>query len=392
MKNYFGYSKNVFVLSLVSFLNDIGGETIKRTIPLFLANVLRVPTSIIGLVEGIGEASPQLLQPLSGLYSDKLKRRKIFVVIGQLLRASMLALFFAVSWWHVLLIRFLDRSGKGIATSPRDALLSVSADQEEKGKAFGLNRALDNAGAVIGLAAAGLVVLLVQRSGGFLEKNTFSLIILLAAVPLAAAFFIVLRYVQDIPYSKTDKQKIVLTERLNPAFYRYLAVSFLFTLGNSSDGFLLLRAQNVGIHLAVIFFLFAGLSLVSSLISVPAGELSDRIGRKKVLLAGWLLYSVVYFGFGRASNTFSIIALFPLYGLYYGISEAAAKAYVSDLVPERRRGTAYGLYNLVVGATLLPSSLLAGFLWQAVSPAAPFYFGSAVAVIAAIGLWILLKE
>ncbi|MBL7159212.1 MFS transporter, partial [Candidatus Microgenomates bacterium] len=383
-KRFFGFSQNVFILSIVSFLNDIGGETIKKAIPLFLTNVLGAPLSIVGLIEGVGESAPQIFQPLSGFYSDKLKKRKPFVLFGQALRSVIVVLFFVVSWPQVLIIRFLDRTGKGISNAPRDALISLSAKDSTKGRAFGLNRTLDNAGAVIGLALAGLIVLLSQKGNLLLEKQTFAKIVMLAAIPLVFSFVLIFLFIKDKDHHKVSN--LSFSTKFSKKFYQFLLISFLFTLGNSSDGFLILRAQNIGVGLVAIFFLLSFYNLVSSLFALPAGSFSDRVGRKKILILGWLFYALTYFGFGKLNSAWAVIPLFLLYGVYFGLTEGVAKAYVADLVPEEKRGTAFGIYNMTIGLTLLPASFLAGILWQSISPRAPFYFGAVMAGLASTGL------
>lgn len=385
-KKIFGFPQNVFILSLVSFLNDIGGETIKRTIPLFLANVLGVKTSIIGLVEGIGEATPQIFQPISGWLSDKFKKRKPIILIGQIIRCGMIILFWVTTWWQVLLARFLDRSGKGITGAPRDALISTSSSPAARGRSFGLNRALDDAGAVFGLVIAGLMILFTQKGRLLLEPGTFNKIVLLAAIPLVLAIVLIYNFVTDEEKGVPDGKTVSFKEKLNSKYYRYLAIFFLFTLANSSDGFLILRAQTLKVGLAAIFFLLAFLNLVASLISLPAGNLSDKVGRKTLLFWGWVLYGLTYMGFGMANSFIHILGLFLFYGIYIGMTEGVGKALISDLVVPEKRGTAFGIYNLVIGGTLLPASAIAGFLWQAISPSAAFYFGATLSFLAAIGL------
>lgn len=383
-KKFFGFSQNVFTLSVVSFLNDIGGETIKRMIPLFLTNVLGTPLSTVGLIEGVGEAIPQVFQPLSGFVSDKLRRRKPFILFGQFLRSLMVLLVFASSWPKVLMIRFLDRSGKGITNAPRDALLSLSAEDGTRGRAFGLNRAFDNAGAVIGLTLAGLIVLFYQRGGVFLERETFLKIVLLAAPLFLTAFALISLFVKD--KEEMRGSFVSFPKRLSKKYYYFLFISFLFTLGNFSDGFLVLRAQNVGTNLAGVFFLIAFYNLVSSLVSLPAGSFSDKVGRRKILIFGWGLYGLTYLGFGLLTSAKATVFLFLFYGIYFGLTEGVAKALVADLVGEEKRGMAFGLYNMAIGLTLFPASLIAGVLWQTVSPSAPFYFGAAMAGLASLGL------
>ncbi len=388
-KSIFGFSQNVFILSFVSFLNDIGGQTIKYAIPLFLTNALGVKTSIIGLIEGIGESIPTLFQPISGFVSDKLRKRKPLVLTGQILRSSIMFLFFASSWWIVLLIRFLDRTGKGIQVAPRDALLSLSSDKKTQGKAFGLSRALDNAGAVIGLIVAGIITLSMGKGILVLNRSLFQSIVLLAVIPAVISSFLIWFLVLDVK-TKTEKLTTKFKNNIGGKFYKFLFIMFIFTLGNSSDAFLILKAQNVGMHIAAIFFLLALFSLTASLINLPAGIISDKIGRKTTIIGGWLLYALVYLGFAQATSMSTIIFMFLLYGVYYGLTEGVAKAYVADIVPQEKKGTAFGLYNLVIGGTLFPASLIAGFLWQTFSPGTAFYFGGILAIIATVG-FIFLK-
>ncbi|MFZ5845596.1 MAG: MFS transporter [Patescibacteria group bacterium] len=395
-KLFWGFSPNVIVLSLVSFLNDIGGETIKRALPLYLANVLGVKAGVIGLVEGVAEATPQLLQPLSGYLSDMMQKRKPLVVVGQILRSSMIFLYWAASWPQILLLRFLDRSGKGIANAPRDALISASISRDHVGRAFGLSRALDNAGAVVGMIVAAFIVFMGERQALFLQRAVFNQIVLLAVIPLLLALSLIILLVRDVPFAAPSRTPLRWGNTLGPKFYLgtkfrlFLLFSFLFALGNSSDAFLVLKAQLVGLPLWQIFLLLSAYSLVSSLSGLPFASLSDKLGRKKLLVWGWFLYAGVYFLFGKSSDPGIVAMVFLLYGLYYGLTEGAAKALVADTVAAERRGTAYGFYNLVVGATLLPASLIAGFLWQTFTPAGAFYFGSFMAFISAIGLLMFL--
>lgn len=386
-KLIFGFPVNVFILSFISFLNDVGGQTIKYAIPLFLTNALGVKTSIIGLIEGIGDSTPQFFQPISGWVTDKLKRRKRTVVLGQILRSSIIFLFFANSWLGVLFIRFLDRTGKGIQGAPRDALLSLSAEKGTQGKVFGLSRTMDNGGAVVGLISAGLITLFATNQTISLTRPIFHFIVLLAVLPAIIAVLLIFFYVHDTKEVKEGEKLLFKPdEKLGKKYYLFLFITFLFTLGNSSDGFLILRTQKLGMSLPGIFFLLAGFSLVASILSLPMGILSDRIGRKKTIIIGWLIYAAVYFGFANVRNLIGVIALFLIYGIYYGFSEGAAKAYVADIVPQDRKGTAFGIYNMVSGFTLFLASLTAGYLWQVYSPSTAFYFGGILALSASAGL------
>lgn len=389
-KSIFGFRRNVFILSFISFLNDIGGQTIKYAIPLFLTNALGVKPGIIGLVEGIGDSTPQLFQPISGWITDKLKRRKRTVVFGQILRSSMLFLFFANSWLGVLFVRFLDRSGKGIQGAPRDALISLSTEKGTQGKAFGLSRMMDNAGAVVGLLSAAAITLAVKSQTLGLSRPLFHLIVLLAVIPAIIAVILIAVFVSDKKeVGNANATDIKPDARLGKKFYIFLFITFLFTLGNSSDGFLILRTQRLGMDLPAIFILLAGFSFIASALSLPMGILSDKVGRKKSIIFGWLVYAFVYIGFANAVSISSVIILFLVYGFYYGFSEGVAKAYVSDIIPPNKKGTAFGLYNMVVGVTLFLASLTAGTLWQVYSPQVAFYFGGTLAIIAALGFIIL---
>lgn len=388
-RTIFGFSQNVFVLSFISFLNDIGGETIKKSIPLFLNNVLGVPTTLIGFIEGITDATPQVLQPFSGYISDVFRKRKILVVIGQILRSSMVVLFWATSWTHVLFVRFLDRSGKGLAQAPRDALIAVSSEGNHVGRSFGLSRMFDNAGAFVGLLLAAGIALAGQKGSILLTDATFHRIVLLAVIPLISAVFLIAFFVSDVGEAK-KAPTLVLHDRLGRRFYVFLVITFLFTLGNSSDAFIILKAQTVGILIWQIFLLMAGYSLVSSVTGYYLSGLSDKVGRKKMLIAGWLLYATVYALIGLSHGALALILLTLTYGLYYGFTEGTAKAFVSDIVPPNKKGTAYGLYNMVVGVTVFFASFIAGILWQTIAPSAAFYFGSTMALLATLGLFFFL--
>lgn len=380
-RTIFTFPQNVFILSVVSFLNDIGGQTIKYAIPLFLSNVLGTPTSIIGLVEGVGEATPQLLQPVSGWLSDRWQKRKSLVLVGQLMRSFIVILVGATSWPLVLAGRFLDRSGKGIQVAPRDALLSSSASVAEQGKAFGLSRMLDNAGAVVGLSLAAGITAATNASAMHITQELFQHIVLLSVIPMGIAVVLIWRFVHDVP-ADTSPATISGPHRLPFAFWRFLLISFVFTIGNSSDAFLILRAQQTGMSIGDVFLLLAAFSLVASLVSLPAGMVSDRIGRKRTILSGWILYAIVYLGFAQVMSSMGTLGLFLLYGVYYGLTEGAAKAYVADIVPQKQKGAAFGIYNMTVGLTLLPASFLAGYLWQTFSPAVAFTFGATTAILA----------
>jgi MFS family permease len=387
--------RNVWVVTLTSFFTDVSSEMLFNLLPLFLANVLGVRTGIIGLIEGLAETTASLLKVFSGWLSDRLRMRKGLAVLGYSL--STLAkpfLYFANSWGWVLAVRFVDRTGKGIRTSPRDALVADSVDPRTRGLAYGLHRAGDTAGAMFGLIGALVVVWLVQGGGMELTRPTFQRVVLISLIPAALAVFILALGAKDVPLREAGRAEPPrLTLRGLPAGFRYfLLVVVLFTLGNSADAFLILRAQHAGLPLLGIMGMLITFNFVYSLISGPAGALSDRLGRRALLIVGWLAYALVYLGFALARQGWQTWALMAAYGVYYGMTEGVAKAFVADLVGPAQRGTAFGVYNAAVGLSALPASLIAGVLWQGVGgwtgfgAPAPFLFGALLALLAALML------
>jgi MFS family permease len=386
-----GLPRNVWVVTATSFLTDVSSEMLVHLLPLFLANVLGVRLSIVGLIEGIAETTASLLKVFSGWLSDRLGDRKWLTVAGYSL--STLAkpfLVVASTWGAVLAVRFADRVGKGIRTAPRDALVADSIDEKRRGLAFGLHRAGDTAGAMVGLLIALGVVYALQGADLTLQRPTFQTLVLISIVPAVLAVLVLIVGARNVPVtSQRDRPRLSLAG-FDPRFKRFLIVMVLFTLGNSSDAFLVLRAQSLGLSVAGVMGVLVLFNLVYALISTPAGALSDRIGRRKVIVGGWLAYAAIYLGFGLAGAAWQIWALFALYGIYYGLAEGAGKALVADVVAPEQRGTAYGVYNAAIGLAAFPASLIAGLLWQGVAgwagfgPAAPFLFGAGMALLAAV--------
>lgn len=389
----FGLSPNVFFLGLTSFLTDVSSEMIFTVLPLFLANVLGVGTAIIGLIEGIADSTATLVRVFSGWLSDKLGRRKPLAVLGYgLSTIAKPFLYFAGAWAAVLAIRFSDRLGKGIRSAPRDALVADSTSAKEMGKSFGFHRALDTLGAVVGLGGAAAVVFLLQRGGLALSKDSFQTLVLIGVVPAVLAVVIILFLVREVKATPRAKGvSSASTGRFDARFKIFLVIMVIFTLGNSSDAFLVLRAQNLSFSVLQILLLFALLNLVYAVTSLPAGMLSDRLGRKGVIALGWSLYALSYLGFALAGAWWHVWLLFAVYGLYYGATDGVARAFVADMVPAERRGTAYGLFHTAVGITALPASLIAGFLWQLIGPSAPFILGAALAGVAVVALLVLVR-
>jgi len=401
-KKIFGLNPNIFWLGAVSFLTDVSSELIFTLLPLFLANILQTGMVIIGLVEGVAESTASLLKVASGWLSDKIGNRKRLSFIGYALSTLAKPFMLIVSTWGpVMGIRFADRFGKGIRSAPRDALVGDSCDESERGKAFGFHRAMDTSGAVLGLVIAALVIFLVQGEVLSLQTDAYRWLVILGVVPAFIALFFFI-FIHEPPKQicvtseagsmDADSVRSPATSAFTGRFRLFLVILFVFTLGNSSDAFLILRAQNLGNNVFYIVLMLIVFNAVYALISLPAGSLSDKLGRKKIIALGWTVYALVYLGFAFFNESWMVWALWAFYGVYYGLAEGVARALVVDLVPEDRRGTAFGAYHGVVGITLLPASLIAGWLWQAVSPAAPFYFGAALAVLAVIGLMIFIRE
>jgi len=381
--------RNVWAVSLTSFFMDISSEMVINLLPLFLANVLGVRTAVIGVIEGLADATASLLQAVSGPLSDRLKTRKWPAVLGYGISALAKPLFyFAGAWPAVAGARWADRVGKGVRTAPRDALVADSIDPKQRGLAFGFHRAADTGGAVLGLALAFLIVWRLQQSAVDLGRHTFQIIVLVSLLPAAFAVLSLVLGARDVPVA--GQRRIPISFRgLGPSFLTFTAIVGLFTLGNSSDAFLVLRAQERGLSVLGVLGMLVTFNLVYSLVSTPAGSLSDRVGRRRVLIGGWLAYAAIYLGFALAGYAWQVWALYALYGVYYGLAYGTAKAMVADLVPAELRGTAYGTYNATIGLLSFPASLIAGLLWQGsgswegFGPSSPFLFGAAMALVAA---------
>lgn len=377
--------RTVWLLGLVSLFNDTTSELIYPLVPLYLASVLMAGPRALGLIEGIAEATASLLKLFSGVLMDRRGHAKGWVAAGYGLAALSRPLFYlAASWPAVLVLRFADRVGKGLRTSPRDALLAGAVDESRRGLAFGLHRAMDNAGAVIGpLLAAWLL------ARGVPIKDVFLWSIVPGIITVALALAI--KEPPVIP-AATRQSFSWKMEGFPPTFKRYLLVLALFTLGNSSNMFLLLRARELGLPDYQVPLLWALVAGVAMVFSVPLSALSDRFGRVRLILAGWVIYGLFYLLLGI--NGFYTLLLWPLfafYGLFLAATEGAEKALVADLAPRERLGTAYGWFNLTAGIMLLPASILFGWLWQAVSPFAAFGFSASCALLAALLLkfWVI---
>jgi MFS family permease len=369
---------NVFFIGLLSFFGGISQDIFVPVLPLYLANVLHFDKAFIGLTEGLVTSSASVFKIVAGYLSDKLKKNKPIVFAGYFLSfVSRPLLALITSGMGVAGLRFLDGVGKGVKDAPKDALIAESTQDTSRGKGFGIVRALDTLGSVAGplLLFALLYVL---------KNNTlkYHYIFFITAIPMVFTLGILSFFVKEAPIKKTEIANN--TKPLPLKFFLFLAIVLLFSLGNSSDTFLILRSQNLGVSLLGIPLVYALFNFVYATASIPLGSLSDKIGREKVILMGWFFYALSYAGFGLANKSYQAWLLFALYGIYYATTEGVVKAYIADQVASGHRGKAYGLYNSLVGIITLPASFIAGLLWDNISPAAPFYFSAIVAVIAGV--------
>jgi MFS family permease len=375
----------VLALGLVSLLTDVSSEMIYPLLPLFLTTVLGAGQTFVGLVEGVAESAASLTKLWSGWLSDRLGKRKVLVVGGYTFSSLTRPLIaFALVPWHVLAIRFADRLGKGLRTSPRDALIAASTEPGIRGRAYGFHRSMDHLGAVAGPALAfGLMALLGTR---------LRTIFLLAAIPGLLSVLILILWVKEIQIERpTSGYAPRRPMHLDGQLLRFLLVVTLFTLGNSSDAFLLLRAQEVGVavpHLPLLWMFF---HVIKAGTGLPGGILSDVRGRRGAIIAGWLVYALAYLGFGAATQTWQIWALFAVYGLHFGLTEGVERALIADLVPADHRASAFGAYHFCIGIAALPSSLLMGFLYQRLGAPVAFTTGALLAALAAFLLLVLLR-
>jgi MFS family permease len=378
-----GITKNTVLLAFASLFADISSEMLYPILPIFLTQTLHASGSVVGLVEGTAEATQNVVQGLSGWLSDKLQKRKSLALAGYFVSALGKPLMgVARAWSGVLGGRFLDRLGSGFRSAPRDALIASSVSNENRGKAFGLEGIGDNLGAFLGPLLALLLIL----SFHFQLRWIFYI----AVIPGLLAFFMIL-LVQERPSHVAAKAKLDINFREFPRdYWKYLLVIALFGIGNSSNSFLILETKSIGASFQATILIYAGFNLVAALISYPAGSLSDRWGRRNILLLSFVIFFVAYLGFARSTKVVTIAVLFILYGLFQGIFRAVGKAFASDFVPERLRASGVGWYSTTVGLLGLVASVVAGLLWDRVSHAAVFYYGAVFAAAGSIGLLILI--
>ena len=375
-KKVFGFHPNVFFTGITSFLTDTATKMVYSVMPMFLLSLGASKTSV-ALIEGVAESTSALIKTLSGFYSDKIGRNKPFMILGYGLSALIMPLYaLTVSPLQILYLRFVERTGKGIRTAPRDSLIAGSVNDGKTGRNFGLHKTMDNSGTIIGplIAFATLA----------LFPGNFRLIFIFAGIPAVLGVLVLLLGVKE---AKKDKDTLIKNFKFKDfpkRFYLFLGIIFIFTLGNSTDALLLVKANEVGVKVAFIPLVYLITSMVSVFLAIPFGALADRIGKEKLLIAGYLIYAFVYFGFGATNSVFSILILFALYGFYTASTDGVQKAFVADNIDKNKKGTGMGIYNALLGITLLPASLIAGLLYDKVNSSVPFYFGASTALLSAI--------
>lgn len=379
--------RNIVLLGLVSCFADISSEMVYPLIPLYLTAVLGATPALVGVIEGIAESVASLLKVFSGYLSDRFQKKKALAFTGYATGlVYKLALAFAGSWMGILIARVIDRFGKGIRTAPRDAMVAESADSANMGKSFGIHKMLDMAGSAVGILLAWVLLTT-------MGQDSYRSIFLLSMIPILIALCL-------FGFIREKKGPRVQTERepfwknikaLDGRLKLYLLVTFLFTLGNSSNSFLLLRAYDLGFSSSNAILLYFVYNLTASLLAVPCGKLSDRVGRKKLLVGGYLLFSLVYFGFAFCTRQWLLVLIFLIYGVFTAMTAGVERAFIAEIAPAHLKGTMLGLHATLAGIALLPASVIAGALWDGVGAAAPFVYGGVMSLLAAVILWKGLK-
>ena len=375
-KKIFGLEKNAFFTGLTSFFTDTSTKMVYSVMPLFLLSIGASKTTI-SLIEGIAESTASFLKAISGYWSDKIGKNKPFMIIGYGITAIITPLYaLARIPIQILFFRFFERIGKGLRAAPRDSLISGSIKKNEAGKTFGFQKAMDNSGAIVGPLIAFLLLSIFPLN--------YSYIFLLATIPAILGVLTIIIFIKEAKAEKKETTNKISLKLLPKKFYFFLIIIFVFTLGNSADALLLVKTSETGIDKSYIPFVYMIFNTVSVLLAIPIGKLSDRIGREKLIILGFIVYAIVYYFFGRFNSINVFIFLFMLYGFYSALTDGSQKAMISDIVSKDLKGTGFGIYHAVLGITLLPASLIAGLLYDKVNSNAPFYFGSIMALIATI--------
>ena len=371
-----GFNRNIFFVGLVSLLTDTSTKMVYSIMPMFLMSIGASKTTL-SVIEGIAESTAALVKTASGFFSDRIGRNKPFMVVGYAITAIITPGYAAVtSPLQVLALRFVERFGKGVRTAPRDSLVAGSATSGNLGRSFGLHKAMDNSGAIIGpLIAFGLIAALGEN---------YRMIFILSAIPAVLGVLTIIGLIRDAKKPAESLYRKFRFRDFPKKFYLLLAIIFLFTLGNSTDALLIVKANEVGIKIAYIPLVYLIFNAVSVLLAIPIGSISDKVGRERILVFGYLVYAVVYLGFGYTTDVRVIVGLFATYGLYSACTDGIQKAFVSEMLDKNKQGTGLGIYNALLGITLLPASIIAGVLYDKVNNRVPFYFGAATAILAAV--------
>ncbi len=378
-KGFLAFGRNVTVTGFVSFFMDVSSEMIYPLVPLFLANILGVNKSVIGLIEGVAESTASMLKVFSGWFSDRIGNRKWLMVLGYGISTLSRPILALASGWHqVMGFRFVDRFGKGIRTAPRDAIVVESTDKAHLGRAFGFQRAMDTMGAVVGPALAFFLLRIFSEG--------YRIIFWLSIIPGTIAVFLIILLIAEKkrPVSGGSKMPKLTLKQFDGRFKAFVLIAAVFAAGNSSDVFLILRAQQLGIPALTIPVVYLMFNLIYSLSSLPAGMAADRFGKRRVILLGFILFALVYYGFAAAGSPTMIWVLFAFYGIFMGLTEGVQKAFLADIIPVDFKATAFGIYNTAVGLAMFPASLIGGLLWDRVSPAATFHYGAITAAVSAL--------
>jgi MFS family permease len=379
IESFRGFNKNVVITGLVSFFMDLSSEMVYPLVPLFLANVLGADKAVIGLIEGIAESTASILKVFSGWLSDRIGSRKWLMAAGYGLAVlSRPIMAISVSWREVLASRFVDRLGKGVRTAPRDAILAESTETAYLARAFSLHRSMDTLGAVVGPLTAFFILGLFQ--------NNYRLVFWMSIIPGIIAVLLIIFFITEKGKERTlaaERPRLTL-RHFNWRFRIFIVIAAIFAFGNSSDAFLILKAQQTGIQPTLIPIVYLTFNLLYALSAIPAGMAADRFGKRRIILLGFILFSLVYYGFAVTEDSRGIWGLFVLYGIFMGLTEGIQKAYLATIIPPDFKATAFGVYNTVVGLATLPASIIGGWLWDAFSSSATFYFGSAMAAVAAV--------
>ncbi|RJP29548.1 MAG: MFS transporter [Candidatus Omnitrophota bacterium] len=378
---------NIILLGITSFLTDVSSEMVYPLLPVYLVTVLGAGPAVLGLIEGVAESLASITKVFSGYFSDKLKSRKPFTILGYFASAlGKVFLFLSIGWGFVLVGRLLDRFGKGVRTAPRDALIADSTSKGKRGSAFGLHRAMDTCGAAVGVVLAYFLVS--HYTGNF--KRVFFYSLIPAFIGVLVLFLV--KEKKEKRDEQLGRKKISFSWKgLDKRLRLFLIFSFIFTLGNSSNQFLLLKAKDMGSPVTSVIILYLVFNVIQAVVIYPASWLSDKIGKKKLLVAGYLFYGLVYLGFALNNSLGHLWILFALYGIYMGLTEGVEKALIADISPAGLRATTIGLHATIIGIGLLPASVLAGVLWKLFGAQAPFYFGSFMGILASCGFFFVLK-